>query len=379
MGKRHGLPIAAPFIALALSLALVGAAFGLWSKTLHIHGVVNTGSVEPNIRPPFTDDDNKIDDPALDSGDTGVCQPGENTSCDPAASGADPKPRYRKDVAQCFAFTGPNGGGGPNALVHIINAYPSYYCTAWFPIVNAGSLSLQAIRFDILDGQGNIIVPNAIPSVVYAIDLTGDNQPDFDLHITTIELGQVIEPNEVVMMDLDMHVAQPAPQGTTFEFGVRVHLAQAGAVSGCMGAVFDICIDGDGFLTAGDGLPLAAEVTVGTLLTAFSIEPPPGDRSAVDMFDQDNSGSWTPGDDLHTEAAVFGGIRNGVHDLADPLVLDVNNDLAIGQPVDCDLDTGAFCGPINHTLFKFYDTNNDGYWDSGEDIVLDLNQNGIFD
>ena len=128
MQKRYGLSFAVPFIVLALSLALVGTAYGLWSKTLHIHGVVNTGSVEPNIRPPFTDDDNKIDDPALDSSDTGVCA-GKNTSCDPAASGADPKPRYRKDVAQCFAFLGPtlpNGGGTSQAFVRILNAYPSY-------------------------------------------------------------------------------------------------------------------------------------------------------------------------------------------------------------------------------------------------------------
>jgi hypothetical protein len=76
---------------------------------------------------------------------------------------------------------------------------------------------------------------------------------------------------------------------------------------------------------------------------------------------------------------VYGGTRDGIHDANDPVILDLNGDLAIGLPVDCDLDTGSFCNLIDHTLFKFYDSNLDGYWNNGEDIILDLNGNSILD
>ncbi len=394
MLRKRIRPVGALFLVLMITLGTIGIGFGLWSKELTIIGTVKTGNVNARFLAPFTDDDNKVDDPLLDSGDTGTCRVGENTSCDPAASGADPKPRYNKDVAVCVASR-PSADDDPDpspgiqlGFVELRNAYPSYYCTAWFPISNNGTIPVKVMRIDITDGQGRVIVPNAIPSRIYELDLidglptqctgpVGCGDPDLELHITDIRLLEQIDPGESTLMNLDMHVLQPAPQNAEFKFDVHVVLAQWNEVYGCQGATHDVCIETDGFTTIGDGIPWAAEVMLGDPLTRFARSP--DNRSAVDMFDQDGSGSWTIGDDLHTEAPVYGGSRDGDHDANDPTLLDLNGDLAIGQSVDCDLDTGSFCGTIDYTLFRFFDSDGDGYWNNGEDIVLDMNKNGIFD
>ncbi|MGD8814877.1 MAG: hypothetical protein PVI78_10440 [Anaerolineales bacterium] len=387
----RGRQVGVIFMVLILTLGSVGVGFGLWSKSLMVLGTVNTGNVNARFLAPFTDDDNKVDDELLDSGDIGTCREGEDTSCDPAASGPDPKPRYNKDVAVCIA-TRPTADEDPDqapgiqlGFVELRNAYPSYYCTAWFPINNNGTIPVKVMRIDITDGAGNIIISNAIPSRIYNLNLFGDERVELALHITDIRLLEQIDPGQSTLMNLDMHVLQPAPQNETFMFDVHVVLGQWNEVGGCLGATHDICIDTDGFTTPGDGIPWAAEIRVGDTLTAFSREGPPDNRSGVDMFDQDDSGSWTVGDDLHTEAPVYGGIRDAHHRAQDPVILDLNGDLALDLHVDCDLDTGTYCKDpnygvsIDHTLFMFLDWNGDGYWDNGEDIVLDVNGNGIFD
>jgi hypothetical protein len=385
MPKKKHFPGALFIMGVIIAVGAVGMSYALWGKTLFLEGQINTGVVNTEFRQAFTDDDHVVDDPALDSLDLAVCQPGQGAGCDPAASGPDPKPRYTKDVASCTARLATNAedadsaAGAQKGFVDILGGYPSYYCTAWFPIHNNGTIPVKVMRIDITDGQGTIIVANAIPSRVYSLDLTGDGETDLHLHLTDLALGQQIDASQTALMNLDMHVFQPAPQSTTFGFGVHVQLGQWNEVGGCIGAQNDVCIDVDGFATPGDGIPWAAEVQLGDPLTSFSREGPPNNRSGVDMFDNDVSGSWTAGDDLHTEAPVYGGTRDGIHDANDPVILDLNGDLAIGRPVDCDLDTGTFCNLIDHTLFKFYDSNLDGYWDNGEDIILDLNGNSIFD
>jgi len=147
--------------------------------------------------------------------------------------------------------------------------------------------------------------------------------------------------------------------------------------------VFDVCIDADGTATPGDGLPGAAEVTVGAILAPFP--RPVFNGSGLDMFDNDGDAAWTlgpAGDDLHVEDVTFcpTAIRNAVHDPGfDCVVLDLDGSLFAGQPVDCDLEVGAFCTPPLPAPIMFFDTNGNGAWDDGEDIVLDLNGNGIFD
>ncbi len=147
----------------------------------------------------------------------------------------------------------------------------------------------------------------------------------------------------------------------------------------------DRCIDTDGTATPGDGFanPLTAgsiQVFRGAPLHAW---PTGGGFEGLDMFDNDGNAAWTfgpAGDDLHVEGPAHpGAIRNAFHDPTDPVVLDYNGSLWAGQPVNCDFEFGAFCPPTLPGLVKFFDSNGNGLWDNGEDIVLDVNGNGIFD
>jgi hypothetical protein len=161
---------------------------------------------------------------------------------------------------------------------------------------------------------------------------------------------------------------------------VPAHLAHGDTLGPC---TVDEIIDADGIVSAGSGDPGAREVQPGDALTSF---PVTGTADAgLDMFDQDANGLWTQGvDDLHSEdpGTCATAIRDGVHQLGqDCKVLDLNGDLADGDPVDCDIEVGVSfsgmtCPPVD---VKYHDANADGAWDSGEDIVLDVNNNGVFD
>jgi hypothetical protein len=162
-------------------------------------------------------------------------------------------------------------------------------------------------------------------------------------------------------------------------------------IKGCGLAQSDICIDVDGIVTANTGIGSADDVFLGAPLTDFPTGPTP---SGLDWFDQDGDGNLSTSDALHMErpgnpVVCATASSNAVYDAgSDCLVLDVDGDLANGTAVDCDIETGFRCDGFNEPVFtpepgykfvKFCDSSNDGEWDSGEDIVLDLNQNGIFD
>jgi hypothetical protein len=162
---------------------------------------------------------------------------------------------------------------------------------------------------------------------------------------------------------------------------VPAHLRHGDVLGAC--PEFDQIIDADGTATAQSGDPGAREVTTGDALATF----PDGDatESGLDMFDQDSNQAWTQGvDDLHLEAPTYcpTGIKDGVHNLGlDCKVLDINGDLADGEPVDCDLEIAfSFSGmPCPPPGVKYHDANGNGSYDDGEDIVLDVNNNGVFD
>ncbi len=258
-------PVGMLFMLLILSLSALGVAYGLWSKTLTIGVTVNTGDVNAEFTQAFTDDDNVVNDVSLDAEDTGLCAfplvdddgdgeidedpidgedndddgtvdedpEGKLTSCDPDGSGEN-APRKDMDIGQCLAKTAdedPDQVGDQNAEVEILDGYPSYFCTAWFHIHNNGSIPVKVLKIDIIDDQGTIIIEDAQPSTIYELDLTGpegepDGEPDLNLHITDIELGQQIDPSQEVLMDIDMHVKEEAPSDSTFSFEVRIELAQ---------------------------------------------------------------------------------------------------------------------------------------------------------
>ncbi len=192
-------------------------------------------------------------------------------------------------------------------------------------------------------------------------------------------------------------------------------------------AQVDILLDCDGTNTtpppASDGCSTSQEVTPGSTLTPFPTGVPTMasgiPAAGLDWFDRDNSKTWTPGDDLHSEAqatcptANVGAPRNGQHDLGtDCPILDLDGNLGmfthpsssfLVDIVDCDLETGGSPSGFQTagvfgfatipcqdarpnvliTFFDLPDPNNmnmpNGFWNDGEDIVLDVNGNLIFD
>ena len=63
----------------------------------------------------------------------------------------------------------------------------------------------------------------------------------------------------------------------------------------------------------------------------------------------------------------------------DCVVLDLNGSLTDGQTESCDLETGAGCASPLPAPIKYHDANGNNAWDNGEDIVLDVNNDGICD
>jgi hypothetical protein len=224
-------------------------------------------------------------------------------------------------------------------------------------------------------------------------------------------IGEQIDPGQEESGSLKLHVKQEAAQSdctadstdvptvgvivhsiecdpdtlVSYHFEVFVCVAQwneAATYDECKsspqheGPNVDKIIDADGFASPLDGLPGAQEVAVGDPLHTF---PNTGaaQRCGLDWFDNGILGQWDNGDDLHCEAAQCptSGGASGAHDVGDCIVLDANGDLAVGRFVDGDCDLIGNCPP----RVKFHDANGDNVYQSGEDIVLDNNNNGIFD
>jgi hypothetical protein len=174
------------------------------------------------------------------------------------------------------------------------------------------------------------------------------------------------------------------PDEATITIGypaVAAHLQNHGDWMGAC-TQFDRYIDTDGIAAVGRGIPTGIDVRVGFNLSGW---PAPGNEG-IDMFDNDSDCLWTLGDDLQLEdgtgACTTGAIRNAIHDFGlDCIVLDLDASLFNGQQVDFDLE-GAIpfsgCSVLDPDLM-FYDANGDGSWNDGEDIVLDVNGNGVFD
>lgn len=143
----------------------------------------------------------------------------------------------------------------------------------------------------------------------------------------------------------------------------------------------DFIIDADGIVTPLRGIsPATVTVFAGANLTSF----PSNSTEGLDWFDNDADDAWTIGvDAIHIERNPNGdcptAIADGNHQVGfDCVLVDIGNNLYDGQPVDCDLENQAFCSPDQLTAFKYHDANGNGHYDLGEDLVLDTNDDGIF-
>src|SRR3990172_506531 len=206
---------------LIAGLAVLAIGYGLWSQVLTIRGRINTGNLATAFNRAFTDDDGAVNQAPLDGNDTGNCpvQAGGGSSCDPAASGSDPKLRHDKDVGSCRATVSTDGLIG---TVTKDRAYPGYFCTAWFQVLNSGNVPVRIAKASI---QGQEVLPN----VVTPFDLTNDGQADVAVHLTGFDVCQQIDPSKVALIDVDQEILQGAPEGRQLSYTAELQFTQRNA------------------------------------------------------------------------------------------------------------------------------------------------------
>jgi len=221
------------FMLLVMAVALTGMGYGLWAQTLTISESVNTGSVSLEYTLAFTNDDGVPTDALFDGDDNNSTSTqifdfnATSSSADPLESGPfvgssnSTTTRYDKDVGQCSAAV----SSPDSATLTKTNVYPSYHCTAWFDIVNNGSVpvKIKSITLEVA-ATSTKIDPNGGP---LAIDLGDSPAPDVEVEVLGVTLCQQIDPQDpATRVTIDQHVLADAPQGDDLFYTVKIEMAQ---------------------------------------------------------------------------------------------------------------------------------------------------------
>ncbi len=394
------------FMLVIVALGLIGIGYTLWTKQQQIEGVIQLNTLDVAKIKAFTNDDNIVDFASLDVDDVGSCQGQGITSCDPIGPANEPAsgdtPRTDKDVATCIAAIDA-AATGEKMDFHIFDGYPSYWCTVWFIDHNVGSVPVKLQKVKMSGVAGFPAGAVVCPSDTVDIDADQNGEIDANVHFVYPALGTQLDSSDELRGRVDVHVKQGAPQGLAFSFLIELIWVQwnlydaADPDNVAAGCGNDVIIDADGIATVGDGLgtcgsPVIAgaqQVAFGDPLTTWPASDP--DNHGIDILEGVVDSAWTStcsGDDIHIEGASTAcptGDRDGFHQDGtgasgpDCVVLDYDGSLAEGDTVDCDLESGFFCTGTLLTDLVFFDTDGDGAWDDGEDIVVDTNGNGVFD
>jgi len=408
--RKRALPIGVLVVALLAVLASIGIVSGLWSKNLVVEGTVTTGDVN-------------VDWTAPRCGEFHPWPTGENNG-----------EYLGKDVGDFDWTIGSADFGDQVLAISLTNTYPSYFVDCELHWVNTGSIPVNFIGFEIIPGAG---LPGIGPDPEDCQILRAQNNLSLQCPQLTVNIvdgvGQVDPCGDVngdgVIDDFDfqlcraahsleIHVEQAADQsdcsalGTgdpwqisrptltcdpamqvDYEFQLFLCVAQwneeadyeqckqspqheGPSPTGCGFAnVVDICVDGDGIVTAGPG---AFQIAVGDAVLPASAG---GNPSGLDLLEPGAvDGLWQAGDDLHVEdptgtPSCPTAARNAVYDdnanFKDCVVLDPDGSLTDGDRVTC--DAGGGCG------LWFRDDNGNGRYDVGEDLIVDVNGSGFFD
>lgn len=215
------------FMLVILGVGLVGIGYTFWTKQMQVEGVVALDDVDIAFVKAYTDDNHAVES-AKDTQDTTLCEPDQNNNggdpvsgadddnpgCDPAAAGMDPKLRYDKDIATCSAAID-TASTGEKISIHVINGYPSYYCTAWFDLENVGSIPVKLQRV-ILQGA------DIDPSVWYPLDLDQNGEDDLEVHFTGLDIDQQLDAGDGEQGDVQIHILDGAPQKKAVSFELEM-------------------------------------------------------------------------------------------------------------------------------------------------------------
>jgi hypothetical protein len=145
----------------------------------------------------------------------------------------DPKEHYNKAVGRCDARLASatededqEQAGIQTVFVEITNGYPSYHCTAWFDIVNTGTIPVLLHSFSI---EGTVVMPCTQGTTAY--DLDGNGEDDVDICVSglptdgsELQLDPFLD--DPYQLDLDIHVLQTATQDSSMTFDGELFLHQ---------------------------------------------------------------------------------------------------------------------------------------------------------
>ena len=307
---------------IVIGLATLGLVYGNWSQSLQIGGSITTSLLDASIEIKGIEDS--------DGSNNGL-----------------------KDVGICRIGT---AADGKHAEIIIENAYPNYSCDVFYSVENTGQMPIM-------------VTPKNDGGVIHS-----------SINVSLVCPGTQLLPGE--RLDCTATItfskgAEELPQKALFDFGSKINITQFDKDPI---PKTDQLIDADGIATNGVGV---GTVKNGDVISFW----PDNSNEGLDWFDNDGNGVWSDGDDLHLEnplGACSTGQRGGEHALGfDCAVLDLDKSLFDGQLVDCDLEfllPAPVGGPSTTcpTLLGWIDSNGDGSYNNGEDIVLDVNNDGIF-
>ncbi len=202
MSKSKFLPFV---LILVLALSSLGVGYGLWSKTLVLNGVVNTGAVDVAWSIEEIDQNEDFND-LCPSGGYSIGQ-----DCDQDGELNDELEAEGKDIAECTAAI-----LDPYTMeVTVTNAYPGFNCFVKYNVENTGTIPIHIYH----------------PDYFYDGNYWGGAINTAELHVNAwpppcYTDSTQLEPLEVAYCNLHINVRQPALMNAKYQFQVKVFARQ---------------------------------------------------------------------------------------------------------------------------------------------------------
>jgi hypothetical protein len=223
MNTRKALPITTVLLILALALATVGVGYGLWSKTLFISGIVETGKLDVTLSLDEVDEGNLVL-PANGS------NPGfweEDNDCDEDSADSDDCEVEGKEIAECTAVLLDEEGieigsippgatvfGGQTIEITIENGYPSFNCWVQFNVRNDGSIPVRVFK-PVISNPNPTQVTVDLVSGFHGPTLGDDSSCYHDNSYNAVGEYPQVDEDQLVNCVIHAHVNQAAAQDRT--------------------------------------------------------------------------------------------------------------------------------------------------------------------
>ncbi len=204
-------------LALVLALGALGVGYAAWTDTITIHGQVNTGSLCWKFASCSLLDHYQ---PSNYGGDYPTATP--DYTCNPGFV-LEPEVGYFWELDKNVAWGSQNiSKDGKTLSVTLHNAYPCYFNSLSFYVLNCGTVPLK-IDHIVINGQS---FSGGVPYVQY--DFNGDGKYDFEIQWGD-NWGAQIDPGAASPeISFWMHVLQPCPQSQldTLTFNITLVAVQ---------------------------------------------------------------------------------------------------------------------------------------------------------